>query len=61
MEGGEVMWNLFAKLFNCRQFDSNIYTVKADITADSQDEKVLIPVALDITQTKEFWDKAVPS
>jgi len=55
------MWNLFAKLFNCRQFDSNTSTVKADITADSQDEKVLIPVALDITQTKEFWDKAVPS
>jgi len=55
------MWNLFAKLFNCKQFDSNIDTVKADITADSQDEKVLIPVALDITRTQEFWDKAVLS
>ncbi|WP_169717837.1 hypothetical protein SPSIL_012410 [Sporomusa silvacetica DSM 10669] len=55
------MRNLFAELFNWRQFDSNTDTVKADITADSQDEKVLIPVALDITRTKEFWDKAVLS
>lgn len=55
------MRNLFAELFNCKQVNSNTDNVKADITADSQDEKVLIPVALDITRTKEFWDKAVPS
>ncbi|CQR74832.1 hypothetical protein SOV_08540 [Sporomusa ovata DSM 2662] len=55
------MWNLIEKLFNCKQVDSNADTVKADIPVDSQDKKVLIPVALDITRTQEFWDKAVPS
>ena len=55
------MRNLFMQLLDGRQPDNNKDRVKADITDDSQDEKVLIPVALDITRTKEFWDKAVLS
>lgn len=42
-----------------RKPDSKKPAVNADIPSDSRDKKRLIPEALDITRTKEFWDKAV--
>lgn len=40
---------------------SNIETTKPGVLVDKRAKVVPLPVTRDITQTKEFWDKAVMS
>lgn len=56
--GGEVVRSSLAQSLNDRQPDSNKQADKV-VMPDKRDKKRLIPVELDITRTKEFWEKAV--
>lgn len=40
---------------------SNKDTIKDGVLIDKRAKVVPLPVDRDITRTKEFWDKAVPS
>ena len=50
-----------SRVFGMTMTYSSPSTVKKGVIVDRRAKIVPLPVERDITRTKEFWDKAVPS
>ncbi|HWR42714.1 hypothetical protein [Sporomusa sp.] len=55
------MQALLTWIFGCKLPYSDNAITKQGVLVDKRAKVVPIPVTRDITQTKEFWDRAVPS
>lgn len=57
--GGEVMQSPYTQVPQSKYPGSSKPIIKEKIPDDCRDKKTVIPAALDITRTKEFWQNAV--
>lgn len=55
------MQALLTKIFGFSLPNNNESTIKEGVLVDKRAKVVPLPIDRDITQTQEFWDKAVPS
>ncbi|MDF2873404.1 MAG: hypothetical protein K0R22_87 [Sporomusa sp.] len=55
------MQGLLTWIFGYKMPYNDNEAIKQGVLVDKREKVVPIPVIRDITQTKEFWDRAVPS